>query len=243
MSSTIAIDFILPWTQATATSLQTVFDATWTADDADDVIVYARGTGVAADDAAQIISSADYVVTFVGTDEDVRVTFSVGRTLDDIVTLTRKTPTSRLNLYSNTNFNPTMLNGDFNKLVMMLQERVLENLILPDAASASTRLSPKYNNSESLTYPNDAILPILTAGGIWRKNDGNTAIEEATIPAFPVGSGADFTNDNRMVKTDTSGTDNNVQETGMTVDDSDNITGINNITVNSVQFPDRKSVV
>jgi hypothetical protein len=237
MSSTIAIDFILPWTQITAASLQTVFDTSWTADDADDVIVYARGTGVDADDATQLISSSNYTVSFVGTDEDVRVTFSVGRTLDDIVTITRKTPTSRMNLYSNTNFTPSMLNSDFNKLVMMLQERVLENLILPDSAAASTRLSPKYNNSESLTYPNDAILPILTAGGIWRKNDGNTAFEEATIPTYPVGSDAEFTNDNRMVKTDTSGTYNNLQETGISIDDSDVLTGVGGMTVAGITYP------
>ena len=44
------------------------------------------------------------------------------------------------------------------------------------------------------------------------------------------------------MKTDTSGTDNNIQETGMTVDDSDNITGINNITVNGVTFPTNSPV-
>jgi hypothetical protein len=98
----------------------------------------------------------------------------------------------------------------------------------------------KYNNNESVDsgYLIDNVLPLLTAGQIWRKNDGDTAMEATTLPTYPVGSvGGNFSNDNRIVRTDTSGSQNNIQESGISIDDSDNITDINNITVNGVTFP------
>src|SRR5690606_35133744 len=129
MSSTISIDFTLPWTQLIATNAQTVFDTSWTADDSDDIHVYARATGTDPDDETDIVDPDDYTITFEGGNQHVRVTFDSGRTTGDIITITRFTPADRLNVYTNTNFTPSMLNGDFGRVVMMIQERVLENLI------------------------------------------------------------------------------------------------------------------
>ncbi len=172
MSSIVPIQAVPPYVQSIATSGQTVFDCNFTADDDADIVVYARATGATADDATDLISSADYLITYIGVDEEVRVTFLVGRTLNDIVTIMRATPVDRLNLYVNTNFTPSMLNGDFGKQTMMIQEREY----------ADNNLSPKYNNNATVEDVVDTILPVLGAGQTWRKNDGDTAIEVVDIP-------------------------------------------------------------
>ena len=178
MSATVVIDNILPYTQAIATNLQTVFDTNWTADTAGDVIVYARGTGVAADDFAQVIDPVDYTVTFVGVEEFVRVTFGVGRTTADIVTIIRMTPAERMNLYTNTNFTPSMLNGDFGRMIMIAQQNeTLRSLI-----------GPHYNISDTIDLADvdggqDIILPKLGANQIWAKNNANDEIIVYNVPA------------------------------------------------------------
>lgn len=209
MSNT-AIDFVLPWTQAVATNLQTEFSTTWTADATTDVVVYARASADVPDDATQLISTNDYTVSFVGNDETVKVTFDTGRTTGDIVTIIRATPSDRMNLYTNTNFTPTMLNGDFNRLVMMLQQRLLEANVWP---TNQFQLQPKYNNSvgsyvvtgdaNDFQVPRDIIIPVLGASQIWQKNAANTAIVATIIPDNPTGSvGGDFTGTGFLVATD-----------------------------------------
>lgn len=172
MSSTVPIENVPPYIQIIATSLQTVFDTNFTADDDADVVVYARADGVEPDDVTQLVDPANYTVSYVGVDEIVRVTFTVGRTLDDIVTIMRMTPVERLNLYTNTNFTTSMLNGDFGKQTMMIQEREY----------CDDRLAPKYNNNATVIDVVDTILPILGAGQGWRKNDDDDAIEVIDIP-------------------------------------------------------------
>lgn len=165
--TSVIIDDTVPHTQVIATSLQTQFDTDWFADAASNVVVYARASAAVPNDVTQLVSSSDYNVTFVGAEQFVRVTFLVGRTVGDIVTITRNTPEARENLYVNTNFTPSMLNGDFGRLVLMLQERQLSD----------TQLTPRYNNSATLEPVLDIILPLLTAKQSWRKNVGNTAFE------------------------------------------------------------------
>ncbi len=126
----------------------------------------------APNDVTQIISSSLYNVTLVGVGEYVRVTFLSGRTTGDIVTITRNTPEDRDNLYTNTNFTPSMLNGDFARQILMLQERQMFN----------TQLTPRYNTSATLDVPLDIILPLLGASETWRKNSGNTAFEAYELP-------------------------------------------------------------
>jgi len=172
MTSVVPIQDVPPYTQSIASNAQTVFDTNWTADDDADVVVYARADGSDADDVADLISSADYTISYVGVDEEVRVTFLVGRTLDDIVTIMRMTPVDRLNLYTNTNFTTSMLNGDFGKQTMMIQEREY----------CDDRLAPKYNNNAAVQDVIDTIVPILGSRQGWRKNAGNTAIEVYNLP-------------------------------------------------------------
>lgn len=184
MGSTIVIDDILPRDQFTATAGQTVFNVNWTADVASDVNVYARAAGVDADDATQLVSTSDYNVTFVGGSETVRVTFLVGRTLGDIVTIVRDTPADRDNLYSQTNFTPTMLNGDFGRLTMVDQQNEMYD----------KEISPRYNVSETLSESRDIILPKLGAQQIWQMNPAGTEIQAVTYDndATPAPSNAKY---------------------------------------------------
>jgi hypothetical protein len=188
----ISIDYIRPWTQLEATAGQTVFSTIWTADDATDILVYARASGVEARDVDQLVSSNDYTVQFIGAGLTVQVTFLVGRTLGDIITVTRDTPADKMNLYQNTNFKPSMLNSDFERVVMMIQQSELYD----------KDLSPRYNTSETPygvdenNPPNfnriiDLYLPLLPPLHVWRKNAENTRIEAVLFDGSGGGGGDD----------------------------------------------------
>jgi len=171
------INDVLPLTQLVATNAQVLFNTDWTAASTTDVVVYARAAGADVDDVTQLVPDTDYTVSFVGMSQTVDVTFLVGRTTGDIITIMRDTPADRLNLYSNTNFIPAMLNQDTAILTLVDQQAQLVN----------QRLAPKYNNSVTLTDPNDPeidlILPLLGANQIWAKNDNNDEIIAYDVPA------------------------------------------------------------
>lgn len=177
----VIIDDTLPYTQSIANGSQTVFDTDWTADAASDVVVYARADGVAPNDVTQIVSPSLYNVTFVGAEQFVRVTFLSGRTLGDVITITRNTPEDRDNLYINTNFTPSMLNGDFGRYLMMIQQNTLH----------WSQLMPRYNTSATVEPVVDTILPILPAETVWVKNAANTAIIAASFPEAGAASKVD----------------------------------------------------
>jgi microcystin-dependent protein len=182
MPTNQVINDVEPRTQLVVmTPGQTVFNVSWTADAAASVLVYARADGVAADDATQLVSSSDYSVTFIGTSATVRVTFSSGRTLDDLITIVRSTDSERTNLYINTNFTPSMLNTDFGIETMVQQQNEMY----------ARKFAPHYNFSCTYTDNTDTeidlILPVLEANQVWIKNPGNTAITTATLSGSGIG--------------------------------------------------------
>lgn len=171
-STNVQIADIYPYTQSVASGGQTVFDTTWTANFASDVVVYQTPVGQAPDDATQILSyPSAYSVSFVGASQIVRVTLVTGASLGDVITITRQTPASRMNLYTNTNFTPTMLNEDFGILTLVDQQAQLVN----------QQRAPRYNYSQIISLPNDIILPILTANQFWAKDPTNTFIQALDI--------------------------------------------------------------
>lgn len=166
--SQVIINDIPPRTQAVASGGQVQFDTTWTANAASDVVVYVTPVGDAPDDFTQILSyPSQYTVTFVGALLQVRVTLVTPSTLGDIVTVTRMTPADRENLYSNTNFVPSMLNNDFGILTLVDQQAQLVN----------QQIAPRYNYSAIIDPLVDCILPILEANQVWVMNSTGTAIE------------------------------------------------------------------
>lgn len=176
MSTQTTINDVPPRTQITATGGQTVFTTNWTANAASDVVVYSRTSIQEADDQTQEVSPNDYSVAFIGGSEIVEVTFLVGRQAGDIITISRDTPADRLNLYTNTNFTPSMLNQDVGILTLVDQQAQLYD----------TQLAPHYNVSCTFTDTNDLaidnILPILGANQFWYKNANNTEIRAADLP-------------------------------------------------------------
>ena len=176
--SQVVIGDILPYTQAIATGGQTVFGTNWTANVASDVVVYVTPSGSEPDDATQILSyPSQFSVAFIGDQEEVQVTLVTPSTLNDIVTITRQTPADRVNLYSNTNFTPSMLNNDFGILTLVDQQAQL----------VDQKIGPRYNYSATIVDVVDTILPILGANQIWQKNDTNTAIEAIDVSSISSG--------------------------------------------------------
>lgn len=170
--SQVVINDIPPRTQAYASGGQTVYGTTWTANAASDVVVYSRATGVEANDATQILAyPAQYSVSFVGALLQVQVTLVNPSTLGDVVTITRMTPADRENLYSNTNFVPSMLNNDFGILTLVDQQAQLVN----------QSIGPRYNYSAIITPIVDTILPILAPNETWQMNSAGTGIEAVII--------------------------------------------------------------
>ena len=178
----VIINDILPRTQIIATGGQTVFSTNWTANDASDVVVYSRPANTVANDVTQILAANQFSVAFIGGLRTVQVTLVTPSTVGDIVTITRQTPASYLNLYTNANFLPSMLNNDFGILTLVDQQ---EQLVY-------SQIAPRYNYSELVTTVTDTILPILPAMYSWRKNSGNTAIEAFQALDVTVVSGVKF---------------------------------------------------
>ncbi len=179
MSTQVTINDVIPKTQITATAGQTVFTTNWTANAASDVVVYARTSAQTPDDLTQLVSSANYTVAFVGGSEIVEVTFLVGRALGDVITITRDTPADRLNLYTNTNFTPSMLNQDVGILTLVDQQAQLYN----------QQVAPHYNvsatpdlGSTMTGLGGDIYLPVLGANQTWAKNPNNTEIIAYDVP-------------------------------------------------------------
>jgi hypothetical protein len=183
-SPAIPINLTLPWTQIIASPNQLQFSTNWTADATTDVTVYYRPGGTPANDFLQLVDPINYTVIYVGSNYYIQVNFNPAFVVNagDIITITRMTPVDRMNLYNTLNFNPTMLNEDFNRIIMMIQERLL----------CDNYLSIKYNNSETLNTNDitDNIIPYLPPTYIWEKDAGNDAIIAVPIPSGGGGGGS-----------------------------------------------------
>lgn len=169
----VIINDVLPLTQLISAAGQTVFTTNWTANADSTIRVYARATGVAADDATQLVNPNQYTVGYTGAQEIVFITFITPRSLSDIITISRVTPVDRQNLYTNTNFTPSMLNQDFGLFTLEIQENDMYNQLL----------TPRYNKSAIIEPIVDTILPILGPNQAWVKNNADTAIIALDIPS------------------------------------------------------------
>jgi hypothetical protein len=172
-SQQVIINDQLPYTRATLVANQTVIGTGWTANAASDVVVYYTPFGDSPDDATQQLTSNQFSVAFIGGSQQVQVTLVTPANQGDIATVIRNTPADRLNLYTNTNFTPTMLNQDFGILTLVDQQAQLVDQLV----------GPRYNYSALITPVVDTILPILLANQIWVKNSGNTAIIGLDVPS------------------------------------------------------------
>ena len=166
------INDVPPRTQSIAGLNQFIYSTTWTASDESDILVYSRNPSVPANDISQLVSSSNYTVQFIGSDNIVQVTFNALENPPqyNIVTIVRNTPSDFLNNYTNTNFLPSMLNSDFDNVTLANQQTQLWS-----------QIAPHYNYSEVINFPIDLILPILGANQFWAKNNTNTAFEALDV--------------------------------------------------------------
>jgi len=177
MPSQVIINDISPYTQITAAAGQVLFSTDWTANSATDVVVYQTPFGDEPDDLIQKLDASDFNVAFIGSQNIVEVTLIVGAGLGDIITITRDTPADRVNLYTNTNFTPSMLNQDFGIHTLVDQQAQLVNQII----------GPRYNYSAVITPVVDTILPLLGPNEIWVMNDTHTEIIAVDIATATAG--------------------------------------------------------
>jgi hypothetical protein len=178
----VIINDVPPYTQGVAILGQTVFGTNWTANYESDVVVYKTPFGQEADDAADILSyPSTYTVTFVGDQRQVQVELVTPCAAGDRVTITRQTPADRENLYTNTNFLPSMLNNDFGILTLVDQQAQLVNQLI----------GPRYNYSSVIVPVVDTILPILGANQGWVKNPNDDAIIVYDFPASGIAPAGD----------------------------------------------------
>ena len=181
MPNQVVINDVTPREQFTSSAGQQIFNVLYTADATTDIDVYARASiAVDPNDILQIVNPVDYTVTFVGVDQTVRVTFGVGRSAGEIITIARNTPPTRTNLYINTNFTPSMLNEDFGVLTLIDQQAQMYDEVIAPHYNVSAVVTPAdINTGEG----RDIILPILDANQGWVKNPTDTEIIAYTFPS------------------------------------------------------------
>lgn len=182
MSIQVEINDVIPRTQSIATAGQTVFDTDWTANVESDILVYARASGVSANDATQLIASNQYNVTFIGGQRTVRVTFLSGRSDGDIVTIVRATPADRTNLYTNTNFTTSMLNQDFGILTLVDQQDQMYGQGINFRLNVSEDIDP-----QTPTQTGDLVFPKAGANEVYRKSSDGLSWETIELPSIPAG--------------------------------------------------------
>ena len=175
MPTNQTINDVLPWTQVSSSTNQTVFDTNWSAAYPADVIVYKRGMNDAPDEETQVLDDIEYTVEFVGTGQVVRVILMTPASNGDIVTITRNTPVDRKNLYKNTNFVPAMLNQDTALLTLVDQERQMYER--QAIKYHLTGLNPNFSSSANPPVPE------LGPNQVWASDPTGTKIIAVDIPA------------------------------------------------------------
>lgn len=190
--------------QYIATASQTVFAIPFPFLVNTDIVVYQNSTKL-----AQGGAPGQYGLSGAGTASGGTMTLVTGATVNDIITIYGATPVDRTSIYSPTVSNLTGddLNNDFNRdIIMIKQQQTTQDFL-------QLQYAPYTSISQDATVTVDRWLPLLPAGGIWRKNDANTAIEAAVVPAFPVGTlGGNFTQSYRLVRTNITTGANDIEQ-------------------------------
>lgn len=191
--------------QYVATGGQTIFPVTFPFLANTDIVVYQNST--------KLVITTDYTLSGAGTASGGTMTLNSGATVNDLITIYGDTPVDRTSIYSATVSNLTGddLNSDFNRdIIMIKQQQTTQDYL-------QLQYAPYSEVSQDITVTTDRWLPLLPASGVWRKNAGNTAIETAVLPEYPVGSvGGEFTDSNRLVKTNIS-SGNDIEQTNFSL--------------------------
>lgn len=210
--------------QYTATAGQTVFTVPFVFLANSEIQAYQNGV--------LLTLTTDYTLTGANTEGGGTLTLTVGASLNDIITILGVIPFDRTSIYTAalSRLTGSSLNNDFNRELLMLKQlETYDELLQP-------RYAPWAEVSQDKGVTIDRELPILPAGTIWRKNDANSAIEAVEAPGAIAGisPATGFTNDNRIVRTDTSVNAFTVQQSVVTLSDAGAITGVTALTVDDI---------
>lgn len=243
----IIVNDILPRIQYSASAGQTVFSFPFLMFFPTDINVYRRLPADPPDDLVDILTYNIGYTVFINPPPLVggTITLLTPASANDIITLVRNQPDQRLNYYIQGGpFISSMVNFDFDQIILMDQQRQMYD----------EAVGVHYNLNAVITPNVDNYLPVLPPSSVWIKNADNTAIDTASLPAFPVGSlGGNFDHNNRLVRTDISTGENDIAETnlqlvadtinsvagtwGMSSTDELNISASNALNLNSQKFP------
>lgn len=219
----IKINDVAQRKQYTATASQTEFSITFPFLEDTDIVVYQNST--------LLTLTTDYTLAGAGTASGGTLTLVTGATVNDIITIIGDTPVDRTSIYSAAISNLTALdlNNDFNRdIIMIKQQQTTQDYL-------QLQYQPYAEVSQDTDVTVDRWLPILGAGEMWRKNTGNTAIESFTIPNYPVG-GVDSAGGTDMHIVRWGDDPLEIEDSGVIINDSDEITGVTNLTVDNVNI-------
>jgi hypothetical protein len=163
------------------------------------------------------VLTTDYTVTNTGTESGGTVTFNTAPATGEIVTILGEVPqTQSVDLSDNDAFPADTLEGALDRAIRLVQridERLNRSLVLP----ISTTLA-------NITLPT----PQANTAIGWNAAGNNLT----NISLIDDGTPVVGTRDNGLMRYDSA--TQGLQDSGVIVDDSDNITGINNLTINGV---------
>jgi hypothetical protein len=223
--ASIPITATPPRIQYIASAGQTVFNVPYIFFSPTDLNVYYTPVNTVPSDLANIlIYNVNYTVTqnfvtYTGT-----ITLNVAANAGDHITIVRNMPNSRANFYAQGgSFTSIAVNTDFESEVLMIQQNTMYD----------KAVTPHYNLCATPIFPNDIFLPVLAASQIWAKDPTNTFMEAIGIPSgggagdivFPV-------TNNAIAKFQ--GTAGLIASSGVLIDSSNNVTGINNLTIGTI---------
>lgn len=190
---------VTPYIQYIATNGQTVFPYPFPITQDSDLVVVANGVTLNTD--------SGYTLSGQGNDNGGNVTFTLGRTAGDIITLFRDIQIQRVSQISqNSGFSSTVFNAEYNNIYLILQQleaSIAQCLQVPNTNNPApvTTLTPanyanKYQAYDAFGNPTPALLTSsgsLTAGIITGLIGAQTAAEAAVSAtvistAFAVGN-------------------------------------------------------
>ena len=247
--SGFAVNNVTPRVQIIATQGQTTFSFTFQFYIDGDITVYYTPFGSQPNDVLQLLGTNFYSIinegaatTPGGPKNGGQIFMSVTPTTPlnagDIITIVRNTPDQRQNYYINGGlFNQTMVNADFNDIILMIQQLMMCVSVAQDPTEAGTRICPGYNLSANPQYPLDLVLPQLPGNCTWQMNSTGTQI--IAVPINVSGTSGNVTVSPLPTTTNAfakfSNTTGVITSSGISEPTTGNITGV--VSIDGVPWP------
>lgn len=214
--------------QYTATAGQTVFPVPFVFLADADIVVYHTvfSTGIT----TKLVLTTNYTLSGAGAASGGTMTLVVGAAVNDVITILGETAIDRTTIYS-----PVIsaltgddLNTDANReIIISKQLETTQDLL-------QLQYAPYAEVSQSVSVTRDRWLPRLDPEETWQMNAAGTEIVAVAAPPVSLGMTANITTDNVLLKTDLPAGINILQETGITISDTNDVTGVADLTAQNI---------